>query len=65
MDSNKQTITPWEATCESKFDYTKAIIQFGVQPIDDKLLTRFEKVTQKKTPRLAQKRNLLCPQRTK
>lgn len=41
-----QIVTPWKAeTQNGKFDYKKLIEQFGVEPITEELLLRFEKVT--------------------
>lgn len=43
---DEQIVTPWEASCGSKgFDYQRLVEKFGVQPIDQAMLDRFEKVT--------------------
>lgn len=39
-------VTPWEVTSSTGIDYLKLIKQFGCQPIDTKLVRRFEEVTQ-------------------
>lgn len=44
MEENTK-ITPWEVTSTTGIDYLKLINQFGCQPIDGKLIRRFEKVT--------------------
>ncbi|MBS0629493.1 MAG: tryptophan--tRNA ligase [Verrucomicrobia bacterium] len=38
-------ITPWEVTSTAGIDYLKVIREFGCQPIDGALVSRFEKVT--------------------
>lgn len=45
-EADDQVVTPWKATCGDKgFNYKKLIEKFGVQEIDEALITRFEKVT--------------------
>lgn len=41
-------VTPWEVTSTTGIDYMKLIKQFACQPIDGKLVHRFEKVTKMK-----------------
>lgn len=41
-------ITPWEVTSSAGIDYLKIIKQFACQPIDAKLVSRFERVTKMK-----------------
>jgi tryptophanyl-tRNA synthetase len=40
-----QVVTPWKATTTGKFNYQRLIEKFGVQPIDEVLIERFERVT--------------------
>ncbi len=41
-------ITPWEVTTTTGIDYLKLIREFGCEPIDGKLVRRFERVTRMK-----------------
>ncbi len=41
-------VTPWEVTSTAGIDYLKLISQFGCQPIDGALISRFEQVTKVK-----------------
>ena len=45
-DTKSQTVTPWSV--EGFVDYLKLINQFGCDPIDGKLIKRFEQVTKTK-----------------
>lgn len=48
LASDDQVVTPWKAECGEKgFQYQRLIEKFGVQPIDDALIARFEQVTGK------------------
>ena len=40
-------VTPWSVSTKGDIDYLKLIEQFGTKPIDDDLITMFEKVTKK------------------
>lgn len=45
-EEDDQVITPWTTKCgERGFQYDRLIEKFGVQPIDQGLIERFEKVT--------------------
>jgi tryptophanyl-tRNA synthetase len=48
-ENKEQVVTPWdvEAGAGGAIDYDKLIRDFGCQPIDEKLLRRFEQVTGK------------------
>ncbi len=46
QNKDDQVVTPWTAQCGANgFDYDRLIKQFGVEPITQELLDRFEKVT--------------------
>lgn len=48
-NQDDQLVTPWDTRCgERGFQYDRLIQKFGVQPIDQDLINRFEKVTGKK-----------------
>lgn len=42
---NTQVVTPWKVESQSGIDYMKLIRHFGCDPIDGKLIKRFEQVT--------------------
>ena len=43
--STEQTITPWQVTSKSGINYMKLIDKFGCEPIDGKLIKKFERIT--------------------
>lgn len=49
MDTDdKQHIDPWKVESESGINYMKLVTKFGCEPIDGKLIKRFEQVTKTK-----------------
>lgn len=49
MEEKDQIVTPFETSTKTgKFNYQKLIDEFGVEPISQELIDRFEKVTGKK-----------------
>ena len=46
-------VTPWEVSGE--IDYDKIIQEFGIEPIDDKLISRIKEITSEIHPFLTRK----------
>ena len=43
----EQIVTPWKATSNKQFDYDKLITQFKLKPIDQSIIDRIEKLSDK------------------
>ena len=53
MSDNSFIVTPWEVSGE--VDYDQLIKEFGIEPIDDKLLSRLKEITKELHPFLTRK----------
>lgn len=63
QNQTDDVVTPWETKCgKGGFQYARLIEKFGVEPITDELLTRFQQVT-KREPHMFLRRGIFFAHR--
>ncbi|GKB87755.1 tryptophan--tRNA ligase, cytoplasmic [Tanacetum coccineum] len=61
-EEEEQVVTPWEVASKGKIDYDKLIVEFGCQRLDQSLLDRVFKLTNRQ-PHVFLRRNVFFAHR--